>query len=71
MVDAQFMRPTTYRLDVAQVAQRQVSQPGIDPSGRAPIARWEQGRSSPPEAAAALILMAQKYPDTFDRRASL
>ena len=32
---------------------------------------WEQGRSSPPDAAAALILMAQKYPDTFDRLASL
>ena len=32
---------------------------------------WEQGRSRPPDAAAALILMAQKYPDTFDRLASL
>ena len=32
---------------------------------------WEQGRSSPPDAAAALILMARKYPDTFDRLASL
>lgn len=32
---------------------------------------WEQGRSSPPDAAAALILMAQKYPDTFERLASL
>ena len=35
------------------------------------VARWEQGRSSPPESAAALILMARKYPDTFDRLASL
>ena len=35
------------------------------------IERWEQGRSSPPESAAALILMAQKFPDTFDRLASL
>jgi len=35
------------------------------------IERREQGRSSPPESAAALILMAQKYPDTFDRLASL
>ena len=35
------------------------------------IERWEQGRSSPPESATALILMAQKYPDTFDRLASL
>ena len=33
--------------------------------------RWEQGRSSPPESAAALILMAQRYPDTSDRLASL
>ena len=32
---------------------------------------WEQGRSRPRDAAAALILMAQKYPDTFDRLASL
>ena len=32
---------------------------------------WEQGRSTPPDSAAALILMAQKYPDTFDRLASL
>ena len=32
---------------------------------------WEQGRSSPPDAATALILMARKYPDTFDRLASL
>ena len=35
------------------------------------VERWEQGRSSPPESAAALILMAQKYPDTFERLASL
>ena len=32
---------------------------------------WEQGRSSPPDSAAALILMAQKYPDRFERLASL
>ena len=32
---------------------------------------WEQGKSSPPPTAAALILMARKYPDTFDRLASL
>ena len=37
---------------------------------RVPV-RTVQGRSSPPESAAALILMAQKYPDTFDRLASL
>ena len=35
------------------------------------VERWEQGRSSPPESAAALILLAQKYPDTFERLASL
>lgn len=35
------------------------------------LERWEQGRSSPPESAAALILMAEKHPDTFDRLASL
>ena len=35
------------------------------------VERWEQGRSSPPASAAALILMAQKYPDTFERLASL
>ena len=32
---------------------------------------WEQGKSRPPAAAAALILMARKYPDTFDRLGSL
>ena len=32
---------------------------------------WEQGKSSPPPSAAPLILMARKYPDTFDRLASL
>ena len=32
---------------------------------------WEQGKSSPPPAAAVLILMAGRYPDTFDRLASL
>ena len=32
---------------------------------------WEQGKSRPPDTAAALILMAEKYPDTFDRLASL
>lgn len=35
------------------------------------VERWEQGRSRPPDSAAALILMAQKYPDTFERLASL
>lgn len=35
------------------------------------VERWEQGRSNPPASAAALILMAQKYPDTFERLASL
>lgn len=35
------------------------------------VERWEQGRSAPPDSAAALILMAQKYPDTFERLASL
>ena len=36
------------------------------------VERWEQGRSSPPpESAADLILMAQKYPDTVERLASL
>ena len=32
---------------------------------------WEQGRASPPGSATALILMAEKYPDTFERLASL
>ena len=32
---------------------------------------WEQGKSSPPDSATALILMAQKYPDTYERLASL
>ncbi len=32
---------------------------------------WEQGRARPPDTAAALILMARKYPDTFDRLAAL
>ena len=32
---------------------------------------WERGKSRPPDSARALILMAEKYPDTFDRLASL
>ena len=32
---------------------------------------WEQGRSRPRHAAAALILLARKYPDTLARLASL
>ena len=32
---------------------------------------WEQGKSRPPDSAMALILMSQKYPDTFDRLVSL
>ncbi len=32
---------------------------------------WEQGRAKPPPSAAALILMARKFPDTFERLASL
>ena len=32
---------------------------------------WEQGKARPPDSAAALILMSRKYPDTFDRLASL
>ena len=32
---------------------------------------WEHGRSSPPGSATALILMAEMYPDTFERLASL
>lgn len=35
------------------------------------VERWEQGRSRPPDTAAALVFMAQKYPDTFERLASL
>ena len=35
------------------------------------VERWEQGRSGPPESAAVLILMAQRYPDAFVRLASL
>ena len=35
------------------------------------VEAWEQGRSSPRRSAAALILMAEKYPDTFERLASL
>ena len=35
------------------------------------VERWEQGRSRPPDSATALILMAEKYPDTFERLALL
>ena len=31
---------------------------------------WEQGRSRPRDAAAAMILLARKYPDTLSRLAS-
>lgn len=32
---------------------------------------WEQGRSSPPHAAVALMLLARRYPDTVERLATL
>jgi putative transcriptional regulator len=35
------------------------------------LERWEQELSAPPAPVAALILMAAKYPDTFDRLAAL
>ena len=35
------------------------------------VERWEQGRSSLPGPATALILLAEKYPDTFERLVSL
>ena len=54
------------RLDVSRaVFARMIRVPARTLEG------WEQGRVSPPHSAAALILMAQKYPDTFDRLASL
>lgn len=31
------------------------------------LEKWEQGKTVPNEQAAALILMARKYPDTLDR----
>ncbi len=35
------------------------------------VENWEQGRAKPSKQAAALILMAKKYPDTLDRLATL
>ena len=35
------------------------------------LERWEQGLGAPPAPVAALILMAARYPDTFDRLAAL
>lgn len=35
------------------------------------LENWEQGRARPNSQAAALILMVQKYPDTFQRLQSL
>ena len=54
------------RLDVSRAVFAHMI-PRPRPHGRALGA----GPVEPPESAAALILMAQKYPDTFDRLASL
>ena len=62
----QIIRSTRDRLGVS----RAVFAPMIRVPVRT-VERGEQGRSSPPESAAALFLMAQRYPDTFDRLASL
>lgn len=35
------------------------------------LERWEQGRSKPNDQAAALILLARKYPDTLQRLEAL
>lgn len=35
------------------------------------LENWEQGRAKPNTQAAALILMVQKYPDTFTRLQAL
>ncbi len=35
------------------------------------LENWEQGRAKPSPQAAALILLARKYPDTLDRLATL
>ena len=35
------------------------------------LENWEQGKAKVPTSAAALILMADAYPDTFERLASL
>jgi putative transcriptional regulator len=35
------------------------------------LEKWEQGATIPNDQAAALILMARKYPDTFNRLANI
>jgi putative transcriptional regulator len=35
------------------------------------VENWEQGRAKPNRQASALLLMAERYPDTFDRLDSL
>src|SRR5262245_31506771 len=61
-VDAKTIREVRERLNVSRaVFARQLF------INERTLERWEQGRSQPNKQAAALILMAQKHPDTLDR----
>ncbi len=65
-IDGDFIRATREKLNVSRgifARQLRVSTRTLE--------NWEQGRARPNAQAAALILMVQKYPDTFKRLQTL
>jgi putative transcriptional regulator len=65
-VDAHLIRDTRERLRVSRrVFARQLR------VNERTLEKWEQGRARPNKQAAALILLARKFPDTLQRLAQL
>ena len=65
-VDAKLIRDTRERLHVSRgVFARQLF------VNERTLEKWEQGRAKPNKQAAALILLARKFPDTLKRLAQL
>jgi len=65
-VDAQLIRATRKHLRVSRgVFARQLL------VNERTLEKWEQGRARPNRQAAALILLARKFPDTLERLAQL
>ena len=65
-VDAKLIRDTRERLRVSRgVFARQLF------VNERTLEKWEQGRAKPNKQAAALILLARKFPDTLKRLAQL
>ena len=65
-VDEHLIRTTRERLHMSRAAF--AHRLGVNPRT---LERWEQGRSSPNDQAAALILLVRKYPDTLSRLETL